>query len=75
MQPLMSALQQTYGRGGLDVADGAAGGQHRRWFGLGGEPALRCRRRWWVGTTSTGYLGPYPADVVATTHPGRWPSR
>lgn len=42
MQPLMSALQQTYGAEGLDVADGARlvdsiEGEP----GLGGEPAGR----------------------------------
>ncbi|AGL29389.1 hypothetical protein J113_27230 [Mycobacterium tuberculosis CAS/NITR204] len=68
----MSALQQTYGAEGLDVADGARlvdsiEGEP----GLGGEPGAGDvgAGGGGGGTTPTGYLGPPPGRVsTPTTH-------
>lgn len=83
MQPLMSALQQTYGAEGLDVADGARlvdsiEGEP----GLGGEPGAGDvgAGGGGGGTTPTGYLGPPPvptsspptANAVPTAAAYRW---
>lgn len=74
MQPLMSALQQTYGAEGLDVADGArlvdsVEGEP----GLGGEPGAGDvgAGGGGGGTTPTGYLGPPP---VPTSSPPTTPA-
>lgn len=74
MQPLMSALQQTYGAEGLDVADGARlvdsiEGEP----GLGGEPGAGDvgAGGGGGGTTPTGYLGPPP---VPTSSPPTTPA-
>ncbi len=71
MQPLMSALQQTYGAEGLDVATGAAADS------IEGEPGPAASRAlvtsapagWWHHPD--GLSGSPPADVVATDDSSR----
>ncbi|MEQ0574100.1 hypothetical protein ABLN97_03145 [Mycobacterium tuberculosis] len=78
--PLMSALQQTYGAEGLDVADGA-----RLVDSVEGEPGpaasralvTSARRRGWWHHPRRAIWVPHRADVVATDdfQPGRRPAR